>query len=137
MGKFKFTEAQERWLQALESGNYKRGTGVLRNNDKFCCLGVACDVSKVGEWEEPQNTDSVYTYKVMCHPAATGILPRDVQDELNMEHLDGQFVGKKPNDKFHSLVQMNDWGVPHKKIAEFIRKNPSRVFRMEANDADS
>ena len=136
MKEFKFTEAQERWLQALESGKYKQGTGVLRNNDKFCCLGVACDVSKVGEWEEPQNTDSVYTYKEMHSRAATGILPVGVQDELNMEHLDGQFVGENPSGEFYSLVGMNDNGVSHAEIAAYIRANPLQVFTRGAEEWD-
>src|SRR3990167_8465561 len=40
-----------RLVTALRSGKYKRGKGQLRDDDKFCCLGVACDISGVGEWQ--------------------------------------------------------------------------------------
>lgn len=46
-----------KWVEALESGNYKQGEGVLRErvngrkrDDNFCCLGVGCDIAGFG-WE--------------------------------------------------------------------------------------
>lgn len=43
-----------KWIEALESGKYGQGTGLLRSQgDRFCCLGVACDIagpSVGGEW---------------------------------------------------------------------------------------
>lgn len=36
------------WIKALLSGDYKQGTGTLRDEaDGFCCLGVYCDIAKV------------------------------------------------------------------------------------------
>ncbi len=38
------------WIDALESGEYKQGTGRLRNTNEltgehnYCCLGVLCDL---------------------------------------------------------------------------------------------
>jgi|LakMenE01Jun11ns_1017448.scaffolds.fasta_scaffold9958319_2 hypothetical protein len=33
------------WIKALKSGKYKQGRGTLRtDDDKFCCLGVLCDL---------------------------------------------------------------------------------------------
>ena len=46
----KLTKAQERWLTALESGEYKQTRDLLRDDNGFCCLGVACDLSGLGEW---------------------------------------------------------------------------------------
>lgn len=43
-----------RWVQTLRSGEYEQGRGRLRTGDRFCCLGVACDLVKgdVGEdWD--------------------------------------------------------------------------------------
>ena len=31
-------------IDALKSGEYKQGTGCLKKGDRFCCLGVACDL---------------------------------------------------------------------------------------------
>ncbi len=46
-------ELKDKWLNALRGTDYQQGTGTLRsNNNKFCCLGVLCDV--VGyEWHQP------------------------------------------------------------------------------------
>lgn len=39
-------EVKAKWLEALRSGEYKQGTGTLRDGeDNFCCLGVLCDVA--------------------------------------------------------------------------------------------
>jgi hypothetical protein len=43
-------ERIDKWVEALESGRYKQGTGRLRDRDCYCCLGVLCDISGVGEW---------------------------------------------------------------------------------------
>ena len=35
-----------KWIEALESGLYEQGRGQLVDHeDKFCCLGVACNVA--------------------------------------------------------------------------------------------
>ncbi len=44
--------ARRRWIDALRSGKYTQGRNRLKNNDNsFCCLGVACDISGLGEWK--------------------------------------------------------------------------------------
>lgn len=46
--------ARIEWWHALklpaEAGGYKQTKGRLRDDDGFCCLGVAEDVRKVGFW---------------------------------------------------------------------------------------
>jgi hypothetical protein len=37
-------EVRDRWVAALRSGEYEQGMDQLKDNDKFCCLGVLCDV---------------------------------------------------------------------------------------------
>lgn len=34
----------EAWVAALRSGEYKQAQGQLRDGDRFCCLGVLCDL---------------------------------------------------------------------------------------------
>lgn len=54
-------EVKVKWLAALESGEYRRGTGQLLNKDKsdpdangYCCLGVLCDLAiKEGIRKQP------------------------------------------------------------------------------------
>jgi hypothetical protein len=45
------TTLKAKWVEALRSGKYQQGQGYLQKDGKFCCLGVLCDVSDVGEWK--------------------------------------------------------------------------------------
>lgn len=37
---------KDKWVAALRSGDYKQGREWLVVDDKYCCLGVLCDVVK-------------------------------------------------------------------------------------------
>lgn len=41
-------EIKKLWVDALRSGKYKQGTHRLRDGNKFCCLGVLCEISGKG-----------------------------------------------------------------------------------------
>lgn len=52
-------EVKQMWLDALRSGEYKQGRGVLRTpDDEYCCLGVLCDlhskVTREADWENDE-----------------------------------------------------------------------------------
>lgn len=61
-------EVKTRWVEALRSGEYQQVTGNLRVHgeagDRFCCLGVLCDLAK--EEGVPLDVErmagDVYTY---------------------------------------------------------------------------
>lgn len=38
-------ELKKKWVDALLSGEYKQGLDYLKDNGRFCCLGVLADVS--------------------------------------------------------------------------------------------
>lgn len=38
------TQIKEKWVDALQSGDYEQGNGKLRSHQGFCCLGVLCDI---------------------------------------------------------------------------------------------
>lgn len=38
-------DIKEKWVAALRSGEYEQGHGALNTNDRFCCLGVLCDLA--------------------------------------------------------------------------------------------
>lgn len=59
-------EIKEKWVKALRSGKYKQGGGFLRKGDRFCCLGVLCDVVDPegwGEWDSYTNSRPHFS----CH----------------------------------------------------------------------
>ena len=35
---------KKKWVAALRSGKYEQGKEALRNGDKYCCLGVLCEI---------------------------------------------------------------------------------------------
>ena|SRR6185312_5054794 len=44
-------ELKQKWIDALRSGQYEQGNGQLRTqDDKFCCLGVLCDIINPHGW---------------------------------------------------------------------------------------
>ena len=46
-------DVKTKWLDALRSGKYKQGRGILRRPDgSFCCLGVLCDIIDPNGWDE-------------------------------------------------------------------------------------
>ena len=45
-------ELKAKWLEALRSGKYQQGWNQLRDHkDRFCCLGVLCDVYDSSQWK--------------------------------------------------------------------------------------
>lgn len=80
-------EIKERWLLALESGDYKQSTGQLKRGDRFCCLGVLCDLhadETGGNWEHhraPHKTnDPDLAYHAVTYKGIEGVLPDAVID---------------------------------------------------------
>lgn len=46
------SEIKLKWVNALRSGKYDQGKGRLKDDEnKFCCLGVLCDVINPGSWK--------------------------------------------------------------------------------------
>lgn len=74
-------ERIELWCEALESGKYQQERQMLCSGDKFCCLGVACDISGVGDW------DLGYDYITGNHSDGA-TLPLAVRDWLGLAECD-------------------------------------------------
>lgn len=52
----------KKWVEALRSGEYFQGYGMLKHNDSYCCLGVLCEISKKAKWKAIQKNSSMYLY---------------------------------------------------------------------------
>lgn len=57
-------DVKQAWLQALRSGEYQQGRGLLHpTGDTYCCLGVLCDLhakAGLGMWiDERYNGDQL------------------------------------------------------------------------------
>lgn len=111
-------ENAKKWVEALRSGKYKQGQGYLRFNDKFCCLGVACDVAI--ENGLCVKVDSAN--KQIYYGGEVGILPQIVSDWLGMRVRTSEFDG------LNQLTVENDNGSTFSEIADLIESEPKGLF---------
>lgn len=103
----------KRWIKALRSGKYKQDTGQLRNGDKFCCLGVLCDLhaKETGmEWS-----------KRGCYYEEKHLLPSIVIQWAGLKSNNGKLGPRR------SLSKLNDNGASFRKIATVIEKNVEKL----------
>ncbi len=105
-------EFKAKWVAALRSGEYPQGKGCLKNEDGYCCLGVA--------------------YKV-----ATGLEPDGrTQISRGIKHIRkvpkiliwGDKMTKEKQDFLNGLGEMNDGGYEEgaksfSEIADYIEAN--------------
>ena len=108
-------EHRKQWVAALRSGNYTQTRGVLRNAQGFCCLGVACDISGLGEWEAREDVINSYINHF-------DTLPRVVSDWLG---ISSSGHGINGNESF-SLTILNDVSLyTFDQIADLIESEPT------------
>lgn len=55
-------EWKKKWLAALRSGEYKQGKNKLRDGDRFCCIGVLCDIVDDSHWM-PNEGNGGFSYR--------------------------------------------------------------------------
>lgn len=49
------SDVKQRWINALRSGRYKQAQRYLRTlSDKYCCLGVLCDLVQPKGWNKSE-----------------------------------------------------------------------------------
>lgn len=82
-------DIKKKWLAALESGEYDKGAGWLRSpDDKYCCLGVLCDLysKEIGvEWD--------FAGDAYCLENLASILPYSVVEWSRLESPDPEVNG--------------------------------------------
>lgn len=91
------------WVEALRSGKYKQGKRALKTKNGYCCLGVLCDISNLGEWKEFSYLGEDLT------------LPLEVQ-------LWAGLSTESPIAKDNLLETYNDTGYTFEEIADLIEK---------------
>jgi hypothetical protein len=138
----------DRWIEALESGEYQQGYGALRqdNNegDTYCCLGVLCDVVGV-EWRPAYGAGNEGIYRAVDTKAKRGkrsnstLLPVTLSERLGLGSAGGYII-KEEDDRLKGkrmyiedgaskvlgkeigvLTALNDQRYSFKEIAAVIR----------------
>lgn len=133
-------EFKAKWVAALRSGEYGQSVGGLKqiisqNPDGsykigYCCLGVACDISGLGEWVQGPNGTWTYSYSTgsSSWDSSEVVLPDTVAVELGLDIV-GEFeygftVRNWDGDDYvkHEmwLTSLNDAGFTFGQIADII-----------------
>lgn len=125
-------EIAMQWVEALESGEYKQGKLQLRKYggkdkpNKFCCLGVLCNLHALAHPEVAATQTKPYSYlghDLGLPPAVVawadmGSRGRGIDGGLGEFHFD---LDDAPN--ANSLADLNDqYGYSFQQIAEVIRQ---------------
>lgn len=92
-------EMAKKWVEALRSGNFQQGKGRLLMDNKFCCLGVLCEISG-----EHWYTQGAY-------------LPERIMLETGVQTSHGVIPSHGD-----SLVCLNDSGKSFSDIADIIER---------------
>jgi hypothetical protein len=103
-------EIKAKWIAALRSGKYKQGQDGLKSGDRFCCLGVLCEVMGIPEEHDEYEGEDAF-------------LPISARDAAGIDS-DGTLpveVEFKDSDRY-SLVDLNDAGADFNFIADVIEK---------------
>ena len=126
-----YTEEQtkdhrQQWVDALRSGKYKQGKLTLHpKQDKYCCLGVACDISKKGFWTDYDQKNGHMNYVTPDGDVKTNSLPTEIIEWLGLDNATG-FL--KQNIEFEgitvtSLAKLNDYDASFEFIANVIESD--------------
>lgn len=102
------------WVQALRSRTYQQGRRALRDPrvpDRYCCLGVLCDLQP-GEWV----ANPAGWYRQL--PDGPSLTP----DSLAVPGLTRSY-GAPNSDAADALIAMNDGGADFAAIADWIEAN--------------
>ena len=105
---------REELVTALRSGDYNQAKRTLRSVSSFCCLGVACDISGLAEWDDIKYLGEDLT------------LPLQVMDYYGFINNKGCY-DKNPHN-YESLSKLNDDGSSFKSIATLIESEPEGMF---------
>ena len=116
-------EVKAEWVRRLRSGDYEQGRGFLRSKgldgtpDRYCCLGVLCEMAEgVGLVERFDSGGEYYDYG---SERQTCGLPRPVREWSGVETPLGDFLNDGQSVRLSSL---NDSGLSFEEIAEVIER---------------
>lgn len=109
-------ELKGKWIEALRSGNYRQGTGLLKCDaegglTRYCCLGVLCELVDPNKFKRRDLGGGRYDYGV--HGLSSDVtLPSNVQHEVGLS-----------DEECNTLAEKNDGGYTFQDIANYIEDN--------------
>lgn len=116
-------EVKQLWVAALRSGKYEQTHNRLRVNDKYCCLGVLCEVAiKQGlDLDRVQSSTDSATW---LYDGYDGYLPPKVLDWAGLPDRNPEVEIKVGDNYRTSLADANDnLEYDFNQIADLIEAN--------------
>lgn len=112
-------EIYREWVKRLESGEYKQGVGLLKENvdgvDCYCCLGILNEVCGINQ----SKVGTVYRFFDEYGDYSIALLSKSTVDKLGLISPVGTI---QVCPYFESLVGKNDIQMPFTEIAKIIRQ---------------
>lgn len=119
---FMFTEAQERWIGALEAGQFEQCTEYLQVGDRYCCLGLACALFSQELGLASHDSDLL---GCRYYDEEKSELPEKVQRHLGLRSPIGRARDRTAHE---DLSTLNDMGASFAEIARLLRSHPDQYF---------
>lgn len=125
-------EVMQEWVRRLRSGDYGQGRGRLRRGDRFCCLGVLCEIAfergvvDRGMCNEPlsylldNGTVGVQGTGAYTYNGASTMPGGEVYAWAGIPEGHTNNVGAAEPVTAYSLAHRNDAGLPFDRIADVI-----------------
>ncbi len=107
------------WIKALLSGDYGQGESCLRQDNKFCCLGVLCDIHAKSDcadedWKPDNYEDHMY------YLGQSLSLPNEVRLWAGLTQSNPTFSNIGMPHPYDDLAALNDNGYTFEEIAKVI-----------------
>lgn len=103
-----------KWVEALRSGKYTQGKGMLETLDgRNCCLGILCRIAGL----EPVVMEGTKLFG-----SSGTFLPEEIRDKMDLYEINGRYRTKEV-----SLAELNDDGISFEEIADIIEKNYEKL----------
>src|SRR4051812_4302141 len=97
-------EIKQKWIEALESGEFKQTTECLEDETGYCCWGVFC---KINNYEQ-----GIYSGIKESKNFSTFTDVQAFTDKFKIKSI-----------MFSELALQNDLGRSFKEIAQYIKEN--------------
>ncbi len=101
-------ELAKKWVAALRSGEYKQGTGCLKNLDgTYCCLGVLAEVAGFGNSIE-KPTGIIYSFEMENFRFTNTIPEHTWEKEFGFpKDFDSELINKNDS-RYYTFSQIAD-----------------------------
>jgi hypothetical protein len=119
-------DIKQAWIMALRSGEYKQGIGALRTQNRYCCLGVLCDVVRKEFLPslEMQSSDGGQTWSFGSNDdKCFAELPNAVVNVAGLNDMPNPMVITADDNNRRRLAYLNDDGMSFSDIADLIEAN--------------